>query len=186
MESYISQRTNQHRARRSGIGDTSPGFKYKLVDENGSRPGLAFGYEVKIPTASRKKGLGSGRVDHTLAFLAGKELFDLEWEGSYFLGWLGKEGKRGYDDAHLFALSAARELFGPVGLSGEIYGGPRVNREIAAIVSTDWALTYTVTPRIIFDLGVDIGLNSSAPNITYFGGVTLALIDLYRLLGIKK
>ena len=186
MDSYVSQRTDERRGRRSGIGDTSPGFKYQIVEEHGSWPALAFGYEVKVPTASRKKGLGSGRVDHTLAFLASKDLFGLEWEGSYFLGWIGKERKRGFNDAHLLALSAARELFGPVGLSGEIYGGPRINRETPAIVSTDWALTYAITPRVIFDVGVDIGLNSAAPNVTYFGGVTVALVDLYKLAGLKK
>ncbi len=107
-------------------------------------------------------------------------------EGSYFLGWLGKEGKRGFDDAHLFALSATRELFGPVALSGEIYGGPRVNRDTPALVSTDWSLTYPVTPRLIFDAGVDIGLNAAAPDVRFFTGMTVALVDLYKLFGWKK
>jgi hypothetical protein len=33
---------------------------------------------------------------------------------------------------------------------------------------------------------VDIGLNAAAPNVTYFGGVTVALIDIYRLVGLKN
>jgi hypothetical protein len=32
----------------------------------------------------------------------------------------------------------------------------------------------------------DIGLNAAAPNVTYLGGVTVALVDLYKLLGLKK
>jgi hypothetical protein len=186
MDSYLSQKTDERQGRRSGAGDTAPGFKCQILEEHDFWPALAFGYELKLPTASRKKGLGSGRVDHTLAFLATRDLFGWEWEASYFLGWLGKEGKRGFDDSHLFALSATHELFGPLALSGEVYAGPRVNRETPAIVSTDWALSYAVTPRLIFDVGVDIGLNAAAPNVTYFGGVTVALIDIYRLVGLKK
>lgn len=186
MDNYLSQRSDEPEGRRSGVGDTSPGFKYRFLKQDGLWPTLAFAYEVKIPTASRKKGLGSGRADHNLAFLASKELLGLDWELSYFLGWIGKEGKRGFDDSHLWALSFSRSLFGPIGISGEIYGGPRLNRETPGFTSTDWALTYALTSRVIFDAGVDIGLNSSARDITYFAGVTLALVDLYRLFGLTK
>jgi len=39
---------------------------------------------------------------------------------------------------------------------------------------------------VIFDAGVDIGLNGSARDITYFAGVTLVGADLYRLFGPVK
>lgn len=45
-----------------------------------------------MPAASRKKGLGSGRADHNLFFLAIKDLLGLEWDFNYQLGWIGKEG----------------------------------------------------------------------------------------------
>jgi hypothetical protein len=185
MENYVSQRTSEL-GRRSGIGDFSPGFKYRFLKQDEVLPALSFSYEVKAPTASRKKGLGSGRVDHNLGFLASKELLGLDWDLSYFLSWVGKEGKKGFDDAHLWALSFSRSLFGPLALSGEIYGGPRVNRSTPGFASTDWALTYGVTPRIIFDIGVDIGLTPAARDVTYFAGVTVALADLYRFFGLKN
>jgi hypothetical protein len=185
MENYVSQETAEH-GRRSGIGDASPGFKYRLFKQDEVWPALSFSYEVKVPTASRRKGLGSGRVDHTLGFLASKELFSLDWNLSYFLSWVGKEGSKGFDDSHLWALSFSRSLFGPLALSGEIYGGPPVNRSTPGFGSTDWALTYALTPRAIFDVGVDIGLTSAARDITYFAGVTVALIDLYRFFGSKN
>ncbi len=183
---YISQLTQDHEGRRSGVGDTSPGFKYRLVEEKGIWPTLSVAYDVKVPTASRKKGLGSGRADHDITFLVSKgKLLGLDWDFNYVLGWIGKQGKKSFDDSHLFALDFSRDLFGPVGISGEIYGSPQVNHQTPAIVSTDWALTYTVTPRVILDAGVDIGLNSAARDITYFAGITIALIDLYRHLGLK-
>ena len=184
MESYLSQRTSEH-GRRSGIGDTSPGFKYRFLKQDGTWPSLSFSYEIEVPTASRKKGLGSGRVDHNLSFLVSKDLAGLDWELSYFLGWIGKEGKKGFDDFHLWALSFSRPLFGPLGISGEIYGGLRLNRETPGFASTDWAITYAIIPRVVLDAGVDIGLNSAARDVTYFAGVTIALFDVYRYLGLK-
>lgn len=186
MVNYVSQRSQEHDGRRSGIGDTFPGFKYRLLEQNDVWPTLSFAYDVKIPTASRKKGLGSGRVDHNLTFLASKNLLGLDWDFNYVLGWIGKEGKKSFDDSHLFAVAFARPLFGPLGITGEIYGGPRINRKIAGFASTDWALTYSVNPRVTLDAGVDVGLTSAARDITYFAGITIAVIDLYRLLGLKK
>lgn len=185
MDNYIAQLSPDHEGRRSGIGDTSPAFKYRLVEGKGLLPTLSFSYEVKVPTASKNKGLGSGRVDHNLLFLASKDLLGLQWSFNYVLGWVGKAGKKSFDDSHLLALSASRSLFGPLGIQGEIYGSPQVNRQTPAIISTDWALTYTVTPRVILDAGVDIGLSSAARDIAYFAGITIALFDLYKHLGLK-
>lgn len=185
MDSYVSQLSADHAGRRSGIGDTSPGFKYRLIKEDEAWPTLSFAYEVKVPTASGKKGLGSSRVDHNLLFLATKDLLGLEWNFNYALGWIGKERKKRFDDSHLWALSASRPLFGPLGIQGEIYGSPRVNQETPAMISTDWALIYAVTSRVMLDVGVDVGLNSAARDITYFAGITIALFDLYKHLGLK-
>lgn len=186
MENYLSQRSDDPPGRRSGIGDAFPGVKYRFLKQDGFWPTLAVSYDVKVPTASRKKGLGSGRVDHNLAFLAIEELLGSDWDLSYFLGWIGSEGTKRFDDSHLWALSFSRPLFGPLGISGEIYRGLRLNRETPGFVSTDWALTYTITPRVILDAGVDIGLNSAARDITFFAGVTIALIDLYKILRLKN
>ena len=185
MENYVSQISADPEGRRSGVGNTSPGFKYRFVEENGVWPTLSFSYEVKVPTASRKKGLGSGRTDHNLIFLVSKELLGLDWDFNYQLGWIGKEGKKGFDDSHLLALSLSRPLFGPLGFQGEIYGSPRVNRQTPGIISTDWALTYNVTSRVVLDAGVDIGLNAATRDVTYFAGITIALFDLYKQLGLK-
>ncbi|MEK7342050.1 MAG: transporter [Candidatus Binatota bacterium] len=186
IDNYVTQRSDDPEGRRSGVGDTTPGFKYRLTKGDGIWPTLAFSYEIKTPTASRKKGLGSGRADHNLFFLASKDLLGLEWDFNYQLGWIGKEGKKSFDDSHLWALSLSRPLFGPVGISGEIYGGPRVNRQTPGFTGTDWALTYAVTPRVILDAGVDIGLTSAARDVTYFAGITIALVDVYRRLGLKE
>lgn len=61
-----------------------------------------------------------------------------------------------------------------------------MNRQTPGFTGTDWALTYAVTRRVILDAGVDIGLTSAARDITYFAGITIALVDVYRRLGLKE
>lgn len=184
LDNYLTQRVAGS-GRHSGYGDTSVGAKYRLLKEE-DWPTLAFGYDVKIPTASRRKGLGSGRVDHNLYFLSQKELWDIDWALTYILSLVGKERRKSFDDGHTLALAFSRNIYGPVGLGGEFYGGPRLNRDSPAVARTQWSLTYTVAPRLIFDAGVDIGLRKSDPDVTYFAGVTVALADLYRLFGMTK
>ncbi len=58
----------------SGQGDTVLAGKWRLVDDEGWRPALGVLPFVKFPTASRSKGLGSGRVDLGGLLAATKEL----------------------------------------------------------------------------------------------------------------
>lgn len=176
---YVSQRTEEIPGRRSGVGDTSPGIAYQVLRSD-DWPALALAYEITLPTASRRKGLGSGRIDHTLSLLASDTIGDVEWEFNYFLGWIGREGRSGFDNSHLFALSFQRKILGPLGIVGEIYGAPRLNRETPGFASTDWTLTYALTPQVQLEAGVDVGLTRAAPDITYFTAIKIVLADLYR------
>jgi len=56
----------------AGLGDTSLGFKYRFVEETKRQPQLGFVYSLKLPTASRERGLGTGVVDHSCWLCAAK------------------------------------------------------------------------------------------------------------------
>jgi hypothetical protein len=47
----------------NGLGDTELKLKYRLLDEKGWIPAFAISGKLKIPTASKSKGLGSGKTD---------------------------------------------------------------------------------------------------------------------------
>lgn len=49
-----------------GFGDAVVGTKYLVVRETERVPGVATSFEVKLPTASEDKGLGSGEFDYDL------------------------------------------------------------------------------------------------------------------------
>lgn len=54
------------RTARSGIGDARIGAAYAIRQASLGGVGLAVSGEVKLPTASEEKGLGTGEVDYTI------------------------------------------------------------------------------------------------------------------------
>src|SRR5438552_13945005 len=55
-----------------GIGDTALGFKYRVTQDSGYKPAIAFMYMAKLPTAGEV--LGSGEADHAFTLLVSKDL----------------------------------------------------------------------------------------------------------------
>ena len=55
---YLSQRHEQ------GFGDAVVGTKYQFLKETETRPGIAGSFELKLPTGSESKGLGTGEFDY--------------------------------------------------------------------------------------------------------------------------
>lgn len=76
---YLSQR-HQH-----GFGDAVVGTKYQFLKENETWPGIAGSFELKLPTASESKGLGTGEFDYDIRLRAQKTL-----------GWFTAIGNAGY------------------------------------------------------------------------------------------
>lgn len=189
MDNYLSLLTAEH-GRRSGVGDVAPGLKYRIFDEAQSVATFSVSYDVKIPVASRKKGLGTGRIDHLFGFLLGQEINDdWSWEASYYPSFEGKEGKKGFDDVHVLAASVSGPICGSLGFMGEFYGGPRSGRDVPAVARTDWALIWSPDRRKHsiwqLDAGIDIGLTAGAPDITFFAGFSVAL-DLFNRYPVKQ
>lgn len=63
---YLSQR-HEH-----GFGDAVVGTKYQFLTETTNRPGIAGSFELKLPTASESKGLGTGEFDYDIRLRAQK------------------------------------------------------------------------------------------------------------------
>jgi hypothetical protein len=76
-----------------GFGDIVVGTKIMLVKETDHMPGLSLSYELTLPTASTRRGLGGGTYDHDLLLRTQKS-----W------GWftlIGNVGHTWLSDAHI-------------------------------------------------------------------------------------
>jgi len=68
-----------------GFGDAVIGTKYQFVKETPRWPGIAGSFELKLPTGSERKGLGTGEFDYDLRLRTQKT-----W------GWFTAIGNAGY------------------------------------------------------------------------------------------
>ena len=146
-----------------GFGDNWLGAQYRFRHQTAHVPALAASYMVKLPSASFTKQLGSGRVDHEFKLLASKDVRSLHFDFNASVLLIGRPLANGFDHNSEINLAFSRSLKGKLGVTGEIYGDTRLNRGTPAFVSNLWALTYTITPRLIIDSGIDVALTPDAP-----------------------
>jgi len=163
----------------SGQGDTQLGIQAVLQHENQSRPGVAIAYYIKLPTASNTKGLGTGRVDHTLLALVSKKIngTTIDFNGIYLLA--GQSIGRGHVSSGQAALAASRNVTERFGVQGEISGFGRNDTQPGAVLGLG-VVTYQVNRRLVLDGGMRFGLTHDAPRIGVVAGLTIGVADFYH------
>lgn len=173
--SFLSQTdaSGTHRT----FGDNWLGPQIRFYKQTRRVPSMAFGYAVKVPSASTEDGLGSGRVDHVFTLLVSKDFAKIHFDfnASEFL--IGRPG--GFDKNQQFNLAFSRAIHGPLQFTGEFYGDTRLNPSTPGFASSLWALTYAITPRLVIDGGFEVGLTDGGPHRHAFVGVTWAIANLY-------
>jgi hypothetical protein len=154
-----------------GLGDTEIKIKYRLLGEKVWMPALTVAAKVKIPTASESKGLGSGKADFGINAIFTKELakrFVVHFNLGYtFMGEHGTDNELNYSGAAQFFISDKWALV------GEISGVNNMNNlgkddPISGLLG----IYHLITENIIWDAGVEIGMNSAAPDYRLTTGLT--------------
>ncbi len=175
--SLVSQ-TDPSGTRRS-VGDNWLGPQIRFYRQTGRTPTLAFSYAIKIPSASTEDGFGTGRTDHAFTFLASKDIkrFHFDFNVSEFL--IGRPDTSSFDKNQQVNLAFSRAIHSGLEITGEVYGDTRLNQVTPGFVSSPWALTYTVLPRLVIDGGIEVGLTSGGPHRHAFVGATYSIANLY-------
>jgi hypothetical protein len=161
----------------SGIGDTVLAAKWRLFDAEGWRPGFGLSPFVKLPTASRSKDLGSGRVDFGGTLLAGQSLpADFHLDLNVGLAALSlAERPKG-----LFLQKSAAASFSWVGSNRitpfwEIFYGSRDHPAGRHGMGTDFGLIYMLHDRVAVDVAGEVGLAGNAADWAVRAGFSLLL-----------
>lgn len=178
VEVFTSQRETGER-RQTGIGDSGFAFKYIFRTEPKKRLAVAASYSVKLPSASREKGLGSGRVDHNLNFIlqrtVGKN--DFVFNALYLNN--GREDANGRLSGAQAVIAYGRELPKNFTLINEAYaqtidaaGGPRG-------IYTQSVIAYKINKRLRLDTGIRFGFGQDAPRVGIVGGLVVGVGNLF-------
>ena len=155
-----------------GFSDTELKVKYRPIDEKGWRPAFALTGILKIPTAKESKGLGSGKTDFGINAILTKnfgERLALHLNlGHTFIGEHHVDNEWNYSLAAQFILTKKWALVGEVmeinNLNGRRGDDPR-----SGLIGT----YYLITDKIIWDAGLEIGMNKAAPDFRLTTGLTL-------------
>ncbi|MGB9628508.1 MAG: transporter [Thermodesulfobacteriota bacterium] len=156
----------------NGLSDTEVKLKYRLMDEKDWRPALAVTGTLKIPTASKSKGLGSGQTDFGINTIVTKNLgkrFALHLNLGYtFIG----EDK--VDNELNCSLGGQFILTDKWALVGEIVGANNLNgRKGDDPLSGLIGAYYLITNKIVWDAGLEIGMSKAAPDFRFTTGLTI-------------
>ena len=177
MSNYIWQ--SPLAGNQAGTGDNWFGPQIRFYRQTAHVPTLSLNYAVKAPTANSSKGLGSGLVDHSVTFLASKDIKKIHFDFNATSFWIGRPAGSGFDQNCQINMAFSRTLKGRLGFTGEFYGNTELNPATPGFASTLWAPTFAVTPRLVLDAGFEIGLSHGAPRQHFFVGVTYAIANIY-------
>jgi hypothetical protein len=164
---------------RTGFGDTWLGMKYRFLGQTKRRPSLGVFYQAKVPSASVALGLGSGMVDHSISFLASKDMGKLHFDFNVIQLLAGRQEATGLDHNTGFALATWLPVTHRVEMVAEPYGFTLLNQSTPAFASIMLGFNYKLQPRLYLDTGLDIGVTHNAPHKRLYVGVTYAIANLY-------
>jgi len=162
------------------FGDNWLGSDIRIREQTARLPALSFGYAIKIPSASTNSDLGTGHVDHSFSILVSKDVahFNVDFNATEFL--IGRKTVSGHDANQQLALAVTHGIYRGLQFSGEVYGQNRLNETTPGYVSSLWALTYTIVPRLVIDGGFEAGLTPAGPQRHAFFGATYSIANIYR------
>jgi len=176
------QRTDQDKPRVAhiqGFEDLHVNAKYKFSEESPSLPALAAALDVKLPTASRARGLSTGRSNQSLLFIATKTLSPYIINAN--LGYTKVGDRPGDRLKNILHGGAAMEwLFTPQwSMVSEITGASRTYRTARHEANFQLGARFSVLPNLVLDLAVGRSLLPTGTAVQGTFGLTWT-VDLAR------
>ena len=167
---------------RTGFGDTWLGLRYRFLKQRKYVPSIGAYYAAKIPSASIALGLGSGQVDHSITFLASKDIRRFHFDLNVIELLIGRPDAPGSDHNTGFAFATWVPITRRFNLVLEPYGYTALNQSTPAFASTTLGFNFKVKPSLYLDTGLDMGVTSGAPQRRVFIGFTYAAANVYAWL----
>lgn len=164
-------------AHQSGMGDLVGAVGYRVVDSVLSGVQVVVGTRVKLPTASRMSGLGTGKVD-VGALAAVRRRFARGWtyvEGGYLF--VGEPPGVDLRNAVLWSVGGGRRLSGRTSLLASASGNTAILREFGAPLEVGVGLGVRAGDRLALTILPTVGLTEASPRVALTVGVSRRLFE---------
>jgi Putative MetA-pathway of phenol degradation len=155
-----------------GFEDLHINAKYKFLEETNAYPALAVTFDIKLPTASRSKGLSTGKTDETLLWIASKSFAPLALHANLGYMIVGNLAGAKLRNRLRGGSSAEWALDRQWSMVGELSGASRA--EIGGKNEADFQLgfRYALRPTLVFDFAGGRSLRSSGTTVQGTFGLT--------------
>lgn len=164
-----------------GPSGVSIGYRQRLLDESRDFPATAIEFKTVLPVGDDDLGRtgdvvgfessSSGFTDFFAGISVDRHFGDLLTTWYYQLGVLGTGVQGDLDTQHTVAVAGTLALMDRWSVIGEFAASTFTETDIDPM-SANAALLFEVTENLLFDMGVQVGLNDDAPDLVLIGGVT--------------
>lgn len=157
----------------NGIGDLTVNAKWQFLGESKWLPRQAIVPAVKFPTSDKNKGLGSGKTDYDLTWIASKSL--CEKMGAHInvgYSWIGEPADEEVGNILHYGLALDYKIVDPLQWVGEVYVEDELRRGIDTVVMFNTGLRYSLLDSLIVDVAAGSRLAGEAPDLTATAGLT--------------
>ena len=156
-----------------GIGDLILTAKWQFLKEMTWFPRQAIVPAAKFPTSDKDKGLGSGKTDYDLTWIASKSLcakMGVHINVGY--SWLGKSADEDVGDILHYGVALDYRIVNPLQWVGEVYADKELRRGADHVVMFNTGLRWNPIDTLIVDCAAGSRLSGDAPDFTATAGLT--------------
>lgn len=157
----------------SGIGDLVLVAKWQFWGETTWTPRQAIVPAVKFPTSDKDKGLGSGKMDYDLTWIASKSL--CAKVGTHInvgYSWIGKSADEAAGDILHYGLAFDYRIIDPLQWVGEVFAEKELMSGAATIVMFNTGFRLILVEGLTFDIAAGSCFTGNAPDLIATTGLT--------------
>lgn len=149
------------------------GAKWNPLPEEDHWLSHALSFTAKLPTASRNKGIGTGKADFDLTYIGSKTLSDtLSAHLNVGYTWTGDPSSGEEPDIFHLGLAAGWFVIPELELVAEVFADFPESRADDAVTRLNCGLRWSVHEKLILDAAVGTKLQNDAPDLTATLGLT--------------
>lgn len=171
----LGETGREARIHASGLGDVIFAAKWRFLDEASWLPRQAMVAAVKLPTADEDRGLGSGKTDVDLTWVASKALN--ERIGAHLnvgYSWIGELAEEEVGDVLHYGVALDYQLSAPLQWLGEVFAEEELRGGTATVVQCNTGCRWQPGDSLTLDLAVGTKISGDAPDLTATAGLTWA------------
>lgn len=155
------------------IGDLTLGSKVKVLTAERFWADHSIALTLKLPTASYRKGMGTGRVDYDLMWIASKAIGD-RWNIHVNAGhtWMGDREDEPFDNVVHYGVAADYQLTKQVQLVAEVFADTPLHHGDDTEAAVNGGVRWQIRESLTLDAAVGAGIVNAPGVITGTLGLT--------------